>query len=75
MTATALKQGFALLVTFSEAIRAAGEIPSGTLYAAAMMQGMELEAYNKAIETLINTGLVKRTPAHLLVWTGPKETP
>ena len=58
----------------SEAVRTAGEIPNGHLYA--MLCGtLGLEAYNSIIKLLVRAGLVSNT-ANLLRWIGPQlETP
>ena len=61
---------FQITLTITEAIREAGEIPSGTLYA--MLCGkMDLPAYEAMIRTIKNTGLVTEKN-HLLTWAGPK---
>ncbi len=58
---------FAIAVT--EAIRMAGRIPSGHLYA--MLAGkVDFQGYQALICTLVNAGLVKEV-AHELIWTGP----
>lgn len=55
----------------SEAIRKAGEIPSGQLYAV-VMGSLSLEQYERAIKVLKGAGLVVETSSHLLRWVGPK---
>ena len=58
-----------LAITTSEAIRTAGTIPSGTLYA--MMLGqMSLAFYEGLIDQLVRSGLVRKD-SHLLTWIGP----
>lgn len=68
-TAADLKAAFAVTLALTEAIREAGEVASGTIYA--MVCGkMDLQAFEAMIRTIKNTGLVTET-AHLLKWTGP----
>jgi len=54
----------------AETIREAGEVPSGTVYAA-LIGRVDLEGYNGLLRNLKNAGLVEETPAHLLRWVGP----
>lgn len=61
--------GFKVMAAVCETIREAKRIPSGTLYAT-LIGRMDLEAYNKMVGMLKNTGLVTEV-AHELVWTGP----
>lgn len=58
-----------MVFAVSEAIREAGEVPSGTLYAF-LMGRVSLEGYNKIIGILKGAGLIKESN-HLLAWTGP----
>jgi hypothetical protein len=51
-----------------ETIRDAGRVPSGTVYAA-LMNRMDLAAYDKMIALILGTGLVRRD-GHELVWVG-----
>lgn len=67
----ALKQGLLITAALGEAIREAGEIPSGHLYAVVMGR-MGLEMYETAIQMLVKGGLV-RNNNHLLTWIGPKK--
>lgn len=61
-----------MIAGVAEAIREAGEIPSGTLYS--MLIGkVDIEGYGKLIGILKNAGLVSES-AHLLKWIGPKVT-
>lgn len=55
-------------LTIAEAIREAGRIPSGTLYAV-LMGKIDLEGYGRIIRSLQNAGLIK-VVAHELIWTG-----
>lgn len=55
----------------ADAIRDLGEVPSGVLYAH-LAGKLSLEAYEKLIGVLKGAGLVRETPSHLLVWTGPE---
>lgn len=72
-----VQQAFGMVVAVSEAIREMGEVPSGHLFAILNARGVGIENYNRIINILITTGLVKRLPSHLLMWVGPaieKET-
>lgn len=51
----------------SEAVRTAGEVPSGTIFATL---GIALAEYEVIIGLLIRAGLV-REKADVLTWTGP----
>jgi hypothetical protein len=51
-------------------IQDVGRIPSGELYAL-LMGKMSIETYERIIQQLINTQLVRRERSHMLVWTGP----
>jgi hypothetical protein len=63
----------ALSVTFAvaEAVREAGEIPSGTLYA--MLIGkVDYDGYQALLRTLTGAGLIEVLASHMIVWCGPK---
>lgn len=64
-----LKAALLATAAIAEAIRTAGEIPSGTLYAMVIGK-MDLAAYTGIIRTLKNTGLVTES-GNLLRWAGP----
>jgi hypothetical protein len=51
-----------------ETIRDAGQVPSGTVYAA-LMNTMDLPAYDKMLDLILGTGLVRRD-GHMLTWVG-----
>lgn len=51
----------------AQVIQSAGEIPSGELYAH-LMGTMDIETYERLIQSMINTGLIRRERSHLLVW-------
>lgn len=55
----------------SEAIRDAGRVPSGTLYAAVMGM-MTLTTYQRILDLLKEAKLIKEE-AHELIWIGPAE--
>lgn len=59
------------LLAIAEAVREAGEIPAGVLFAA-VCQYMSADQFNGFIEKLVNAKLISRAPSHLLTWTGPK---
>lgn len=58
----------------SEAIREAGQLPSGELYAI-VMKYMTLDSYEWIITRLIGAGLIRRERSHMLVWIGPNNPP
>ena len=72
-TAKQIKASIMACGALAEAIREAGEIPAGTLYAAAM-NTMSLETFDSFIARLVGAGLVNRTSEHLLRWIGPRIT-
>ena len=53
----------------AEAIRAAGSIPSGHLYAM-LMDKLELHEYEALLGSLKRTDLVTETSDHMLHWNG-----
>ncbi len=65
-----LKAGFMVVATVAEAIRVAGRIPSGALYAI-LCGKMTLQEYERVIQILKNTDLVKEEH-HELTWIGPE---
>lgn len=69
-TKTELTAGLKMVMAVAETIREAGEIPSGTLYAA-LIGKVTMEGYEGLIRTLKNTGLVTES-AHMLKWVGPR---
>ena len=58
------------IMAVSEAIRQAGSIASGTIYAACC-GSMTLGDYQAILKVLKNAGLVKENGFNLLTWTGP----
>ncbi len=70
-TPTKAELNAALLATLAvaEAIRQAGSVPSGTVYAT-IMNRVSLDGFEGMVRTLQNAGLVSAT-GHLLTWTGP----
>ena len=65
-TANQLKAGFKALQALAEAIRELKQIPSGHLYAR-VMNYMDINAYEKAISLLCNSGVIRKN-GDLLVW-------
>jgi hypothetical protein len=59
-----------VLAAVAEAVRAAGEIPSGHLYVQCMGH-MSLSTFSRMLGTLKGAGLVEET-GYLLRWVGPK---
>ena len=72
MTATANQAVAAMRVVqaVADAVREAGEIPAGTLYAALMQSGCTLERFEWIIGILTEAGVVRREASHLLRWVG-----
>lgn len=62
-----------VLLLMGIVIREAKTIPAGELYAI-FMGGMGLDAFEMCVKRLVDAGLVKRHPSHLLEWTGPQPT-
>lgn len=65
-----LNAGMQMIIVVTEAIREAGELPEGTLYAT-LIGKVDAEGFEKMIAMIVRTGLVERTPSHLLRWIGP----
>ena len=68
MNATELTAALKIMQAAVEAIRDAGSIPSGHLYAI-MMGTLSLPAYESMIRQILRTGLVRQT-GDLLTWIG-----
>lgn len=71
MTDAEIKVALNYLITVTETVREAREIPEGIVYAA-LMDRMDINAFNSMIGVLIKSGLVTRSNAHLLTWVGPE---
>ena len=69
MSKDEIKAAVMAAAAVAEAIRAAGSVPSGHLYAELMGQ-IDFGTYSSIVGVLKRTGLVKETN-HLLEWTGP----
>ena len=59
---------FRVVQAVADAIREAGSIPAGTLYAALMQHGCTLKRFEWVVGVLIESGRVVRSPSHLLTW-------
>lgn len=66
VTTNQLQAGFAALQALAEAIRELKQIPSGHLYAR-VMNYMDINAYEKAISLLCNSGVI-RQDGDVLKW-------
>jgi hypothetical protein len=66
------RRAFTILAAVAEAVRSAGRVPSGTVYAA-LIGKVTLEGYQSMLRTLNGAGLVKEV-AHELIWIGPEIT-
>lgn len=67
--AKAKADALTILMATAEAVREAGRIPSGTLYAI-LMGRVDFEGYTRMIDILEGAGLIEKR-SHELVWTGP----
>ena len=67
---TQAKAALSALVAIADAIREAGRVPSGTLYAI-LCGRMDLRTYEALIRTLKNAGLVEEKYNELR-WIGPE---
>ncbi len=70
VTGKDLKAGLEIIKAVADAIRELGRVPSGHLYARLAASGCTFENYEKIISIIKNTGLVRETPGHELVWIG-----
>ena len=61
------KKTIALVRAVADAIKDAGEIPAGTLYAALMTKGCTIEQYNGLESILIRSGLATKA-GDMLRW-------
>lgn len=66
-TATQVSQALTIIRTVADAIREAGSIPSGHLYAMLMPYGCTLSSYEKIVSILVESGRVEKT-ANVLTW-------
>jgi len=57
----------------AECIKALKQVPSGHLYAQ-VMHKMDLPQFQSIIDLLIEAGVVRQQPCHLLEWIGPVPT-
>lgn len=69
-TAEQLKAGLKMLMVVAETVREAGEVPSGTIYAA-LIGKVDMAGYESMIRTLKNAGLIEEK-FHMLRWIGPE---
>lgn len=58
------------ILAVGEAIREAGEVPAGTLYAV-LCGRMDIGSFNGLVNVLCGAGLVERKASGLLRWVGP----
>ena len=65
-----IKAALGMVADVAEAIRQAGEIPEGTLYAV-LMGRVSFEGFQRLVGILVGSGLVENR-AHLLRWVGPE---
>jgi hypothetical protein len=60
---------FRAVAAIAEAVRIAGEIPAGHLYAM-VLDRMPLAVFEEIVALLVRAKLVRRESSHLLVWIG-----
>lgn len=71
VTKAELSAGMDMLLAVAEAVREAGKIPAGHVYA--VLQGrVDLAGFNKLVGILEGAGVVKYLPSHELRWVGPQ---
>jgi hypothetical protein len=61
-----------VIKALSEAIREAGKIPQGHLYAM-VMDHMSLHLFEGAVRLLVRAGLVRSSSGYVLEWIGPSK--
>lgn len=67
-----LKAGLSVVLAVTEAIREAGEIPAGTLYAV-LIGKVDLQGFERIVSIVTGSGLVEKR-GDLLRWVGPEVT-
>lgn len=72
MHSESVKAMLRIAVALGSAIKEAGSIPSGHLYAM-VMPVLSLQDYQQALAILKDQQLVREEPSHLLVWIGSEE--
>lgn len=70
LTKEQVASAIAVVQTIAEAVRVAGKIPSGHLYAM-IMDKVSIQAFESAVALLKRAGLVGESN-HELSWTGPE---
>ena len=65
-----VKTALLAIQVLAQAVKLAGQIPAGTLYAA-VMSYMNVDTFDSFVARLVGAGLVRRDASHLLVWIGP----
>jgi hypothetical protein len=68
-SAEQVKACVAATVAIGQAVKEAGTVPTGTLYAAAAGV-MSLETFNGIIDRLVSYGLITRDALHRVTWVG-----
>ena len=69
-----IRAALGVIRAVADAVREAGRVPSGVLYAAVNAHGVGLPAYQRVVQSLTDAGLV-RVESHELVWTGGIDSP
>ena len=70
-TTQELQAAMTILHAVAETVREAGEIPSGTMYAA-LTGRVTLEGYEQILRILTGAGLIAVDARHMIRWVGPE---
>lgn len=71
MSAERTRAACSVLGAIADALRNAGKLPAGELYAVLMAHGCTHEQFERLIGSMVRVGLVRRDASHMLHWTGP----
>lgn len=72
VTKERLEAAVRALAAVAEAIRDAGSVPSGALYAALLTYGIDLQTYERIVGILVRAKLVSES-GHVLTWIGRRD--
>lgn len=70
MTIEQFKACLGIMESVADAVREAGEAPSGVVYTAFMANGLSLETYRSVLDLLVDAKLIQER-GHTLRWVGP----
>ena len=69
VTKEQLKSALNTIQALGQAIRELKEVPSGILYAQ-LCGSLSISDYEAAIRLLVKSGVVEKSPGHILTWIG-----